>query len=61
MTSKPKNINQLRSDKLDGITPAQFLQEDRLSSFDGGDTNTNTYTCINEKEIIPQLIALSES
>jgi hypothetical protein len=29
MTSKSKNINQLRSDKFVGNTPAQFLHEDR--------------------------------
>jgi len=33
MISKPKNINQLRSDKLVGITPAQFLHEDRYSAI----------------------------
>ena len=29
MTSKQKYINQLRSDKFVGITPAQILHEDR--------------------------------
>ena len=29
MTSKQKHINQLRSDKLVGFTPAQILHEDR--------------------------------
>jgi len=33
MTSKQKYINQLRSDKLVGITPAQFLHEDRYVLF----------------------------
>ncbi len=35
MTSKPKNINQLWSDKQVGITPAQFLHEDRCKQFKG--------------------------
>jgi hypothetical protein len=31
MTSKLKNISQLRSDKFVWITPAQFLHEDRCA------------------------------
>jgi len=33
MTSKQKNINQLRSDKFVGKTPAQFLHEDRWGTI----------------------------
>jgi len=33
MISKPKNINQLRSDKFVGNTPAQFLHEDRYLPY----------------------------